>query len=78
MTKYVSKDYDCVDKTRKFGALLAETLAKWKVLKCEQVKIADHLNDIFNHKSVQLFSTLCDEEKISGQQNKREENQKQA
>ena len=39
MTKYVSEDCDCVDKTRKFGALLVETRTKWKVLKCEQDKI---------------------------------------
>ena len=55
MTKYVSKDCDCVDRTRKFTALLVEAQAKWKVLKCEQVKIADHLYDIFDYESVQFF-----------------------
>ena len=42
VTKYVSESCDCVDKTRKFrfGALLVETQTEWKVLKCEQVKIA--------------------------------------
>ena len=58
MTKYVCKDCDCVDKPRKFGALLVamEAQTKWKVLKYEQVKIADHFCDIFDNKSAQLFA----------------------
>ena len=55
VTKYVSKDCDCVDKTLRFSALLVETQVKWKVLKCEQVKIANHLYVIFHHESVQRF-----------------------